>query len=281
MKTIDTLVDDIYGLFSSDFVPLDVTLAEFGAKLSKKISDRIAEERGAPTLRLSNIGSKCLRQLWYYLNMPEAQEPLNPEVRMKFLFGDILEELLLFLAAEAGHTVEGMQDEVDLYGIKGHRDAIIDGVTVDTKSASSFSFKKFLKGLKEEDDNFGYLSQLSGYVEGGRNDPRVKDKEGGAFLVIDKTLGHICLDYHKFKFLGSSERIEYLKGVIDSGRPPKRSFETEPEGKSGNEKLGVNCSYCGFKYECYPRLRTFLYSTGPVYLTKVVREPNVPEVTPS
>ena len=70
------------------------------------------------------------------------------------MFGDILEELLLFLAKEAGHTVTGQQDTLSISGVNGHRDAIIDGRLVDVKSASSYSFRKFKNNVKNFPQNF-------------------------------------------------------------------------------------------------------------------------------
>jgi hypothetical protein len=144
IKTIDTLVDDIYALLDpeqpTEFNPENVK--DFGHRLADHIHNRLSESRGHPTLRLSNIGTECWRKLWYSINTPERAEPLSPAARFKFLFGDILEELLLFLGKEAGHTVEGCQDELEINGLKGHRDSIIDGRLVDCKSASTFSFKK-------------------------------------------------------------------------------------------------------------------------------------------
>lgn len=63
-----------------------------------------------------------------------------------------------------------------------------------------------------------------------------------------------------------------------SGPKPERAFQPEPDGKSGNMKLGLQCSYCNMKHACYPNLRTFIYSNGPRYLTTVVKTPDVPEV---
>jgi hypothetical protein len=40
-------------------------------------------------------------------------------------------------------------------------------------------------------------------------------------------------------------------------------------------KLDTGCSYCPHKFNCWPDLKTYYYSTGPRYLTKVVREPRV------
>ena len=56
---------------------------------------------------------------------------------------------------------------------------------------------------------------------------------------------------------------------------PNRAFSDVPDGKSGNMKLGTQCSYCEFKKVCWPDLKTYIYSSGPRYLTKVVREPKV------
>ena len=51
------------------------------------------------------------------------------------------------------------------------------------------------------------------------------------------------------------------------------SFEDEEDGKSGNRKLGMNCSYCAFKHTCWPGVQTIPYAQGPRYLTKIVRPP--------
>ena len=233
---------------------------------------------------MSSIGQPCERKLWYQTNHPKEGEVLRPETRFKFLYGDILEDLILSLAVAAGHKVEGHQDTMDIKGIKGHRDAVIDGVTIDVKSASTYSYKKFREHKLETEDPFGYITQLTSYVKAGENDPIVKDKEGGAFLAVDKQHGHICLDYYNFKDTGHLDKIEELyderiRSASDKTTTPTRGFSPEPEGKSGNLKLGVNCSYCDFKSKCHPTMRTFLYSRGPVFLTKVVREPNVKEIT--
>lgn len=279
MKSINTLVEDIYGLFGKeDYIPLEDAVAEFGHKLSSKVSSRIAETRGKQSLRLSNMGTPCERQLYYRVNYHDEAAPLPPEVRMKFLMGDILEELLLFMAAEAGHTVTGEQDEVSINGVLGHRDAVIDGVLVDVKSASSFSFNKFNSGLDLDSDSFGYLGQLSSYLYASRNDPLVLDKDGAAFLVIDKTLGKICLDYHRFSRIDYDRVANQKKEMVSSPVPPARGFKPEPDGKSGNMKLGVNCSYCDFRKKCHPGLRTFMYYSGPRFLTSTVRTPDVPEI---
>jgi hypothetical protein len=275
MKSIDTLVDDIYELFSEREHIVDPERAtRFGQAVSETIARRLAEERKPPFLRMSNLGTPD-RKLWYTVNHPELAEPLRPEAKIKFLFGDILEELLLFLAEEAGHTVSERQKELDLFGVKGHKDATIDGVIVDCKSASTFSFNKFKSGLTPEDDSFGYLDQLNAYMSADDTSSGL-----GAFLAIDKTLGHIVLDKHRNTKSKSyyEKEIERKRAVLASPKPPPRCYSDVVDGKSGNRKLDVVCSYCPFKSTCWPGLRTFLYYSGPRYLTRVERLPDVPEV---
>lgn len=280
MKQIETLIEDIQTILSPRVSHSfdEENVQAFGQRLASHIRTRLAESRGRPTLRLSNIGTKCWRKLWYLINEPERAEQLPPSAYLKFLFGDILEELLLFLAKEAGHTVEGCQDEIEIGGVKGHRDAIIDGRIVDCKSASSFSFKKFSSNKLREDDPFGYLDQLGSYLEASLEDPRLTDKDVASFLVVDKTLGHLCLDTYPKSDIDYESKINDLKNILSLPEPPPRAYEQVPEGKSGNKKLGVNCSYCEFKFHCWPNLRVFNYSSGPMFLTEVVKEPKVMEI---
>lgn len=280
MPTIDTLVSDIENVLvngiSKDVDPK--VIEKFGQQLGQTIATRLIREPREPTLRMSSIGKPCERQLWYEINEPNKGEPLRAETFMKFLYGDILEDLLLFLAEVSGHEVTGRQDESEIEGIKGHKDAIIDGTLVDVKSASSYSFKKFKEGKLSEDDPFGYVDQIQSYLEASQSDPLLQDKSRAGFLVVDKTLGHIVLDIHDKIEKDYRETYKRKKQVVAQETPPERAFEAQPFGKSGNEKLGVNCSYCAFNKTCWPETRTFLYSTGPVTFTKVVREPEVPEL---
>jgi len=236
-----------------------------------------------PALRLSNMGTPCTRKLWYNINEPHGGETLSASTKLKFLYGDIIEQLLISLAVAAGHKVEGLQDTLEAHGIKGHRDCVIDGITVDVKSASSYSFDKFRQGGLRDNDPFGYISQLSSYVYAGRTHEVESHPTLGAFLVMDKQHGHICLDMYdlNYEISQKEEQFEATKAAMASEEVPPRGFEDEPEGKSGNRKLGTYCGYCDRKAKCWPDLRTFLYGRGPVFLTEVQREPRetVKEVT--
>ncbi len=283
-KTIDTLVADIYKTLEEG-VGYDEDYREYGAEHAFVLKQRLAPHGGDRPrgLRLSSIGKPCVRQLWYGLHAHLHREPLRPATRLKFLYGDLIETLLLELARASGHMVEGEQDEILVNGIKGHRDCIIDGMLVDVKSASPYSFAKFKNGLRSEDDAFGYLTQLGSYLLGSRDDPRVTYKNEAAFLVIDKVSGALCLDRHTFTeedYVQLSDTITTRREELAQGASlPERGFVSAPEGKGGNRKLCVNCSYCDFKTHCWPEMRTFMYAGGkPVFLTHVEKVPNVPEV---
>jgi len=277
-KSIDTLVSDIYDLFQTPKQFDSANVEAFGKRLAEHITNRISEERGVPTLRLSNLGTPCERKLWYTINTPYDGEKLPPEARIKFLYGDVLEELLLFLAKEAGHTVTGQQDEVEINGVIGHRDAVVDGRVVDVKSASSYSFKKFQDNGLRSDDPFGYLTQLGTYLAASKHDNSVTETDVASFLVIDKQLGKITLDTYAFGDVDYQTMVEQKREMLAQPEPPPRTYDDEPEGKSGNRALCVQCSYCPFKHKCWPGVRTFLYSNGPTFLTKVERQPRVVEV---
>lgn len=279
MAHIETLIADIYSLIDQGFTGSKEWGEALGQAMADEVSYKFSEERGASYLRPSNLGDKCDRKLWYGVNQHTEAEALPAPTKIKFLYGNILEEMVLALADAAGHDVQARQKEVSLHGVKGHIDAVVDGVLIDAKSASSIAFQKFYNHLSSSEDSFGYLTQIGFYLEALQDDPVVTDKERCAFLVIDKTLGKLCLDIHERGNLRQDwvSLVEKKRDALSLGTVPARGFLPEPDGKSGNLKLGLECSYCSFKDHCWPRLRTYLYSSGPRYLTHVAREPDVPE----
>jgi hypothetical protein len=292
VKTIDTLIADIQGVLMEGVpeIPEDY-LKEVSDGLVALLKDKFQKktEERTPKLYFSNIGSPCTRKLWFEINKPETREELTPDAKLKFLYGDLVELMMVFLAKLSGHRVEGAQDRQELHGLSGRRDVVIDGVLTDVKSASTFSYKKFADHTLEQEDSFGYLPQLKGYLEASQNDPIVTDKSRAAFLAVDKTLGHFCLDFHDRPDWDWKAVIEYKQSVISSETPPERSFEPKPDGyknyktgefvTNGNEVLGTVCSYCSVKQACYDNnIRTFLSSSGPKYFTKIVKEPKMFEV---
>ncbi len=278
MTEIKTLIPDIYRMVGSqeNWLTNDIT-AKFVSELSIKLQESFREKEG-PRLRLSQMGPKCPSELWHSIHSPLLAEPLPAWARIKYTYGHILEALVIAMAKAAGHEVTGEQDAVSVDGIIGHRDCVIDGCLVDVKSAASRSFQKFKDGTIASEDTFGYLDQLDGYLVGSASDPLVRVKDKGYLLAIDKQLGHMCLYEHHLREESIRKRIRDYRAIVSLDKAPTCTCETIPEGKSGNIKLGIKSSYNAFKYCCNPRLRTFLYASGPIYLTKVVRRPDVVEI---
>lgn len=276
-KQLNTLVEDIYELFNPEkmHVPSEENLQECASAIKEILRVRLAQREDVRSpLRFSALGRKD-RQVWFDAHPDGKEEELSPKTFFKFLYGDIIEQLILFLAREAGHTVEATQGEVEVDGVKGHIDAIIDGVVIDVKSASPFGYKKFETNSVTEDDPFGYVEQLAGYTN------VLTPGKGGAWIAFDKVSGDICispLSSSVVKDHQPAERIAHLKKVIEQDVPPPRCYDPVPDGKSGNMRLPTPCSYCKHKSRCHPNLRTFLYSGSPRFLTRVVKEPEVKEV---
>jgi hypothetical protein len=278
-KTIDTLVEDIYSLFTSNEptkIPANV-LQDFAKDVTDAVVNSLTEERKPRNnLRLSMIGQPA-RKVWYSVRSTE-QEELAGSDYIKFLYGDILEALLVFLSKVSGHKVSDQQKQVVLNDVVGHQDAVVDDVLVDFKSASSFSFKKFTEGMVFKDDPFGYVAQLSAYAQANNA------KEAG-WVVIDKTTGQIAYcPVHQMEMINASQKIDYLRDAIKDSEPPSRCYDDVPDGKSGNMQLATGCNYCPYKFDCWSDanngkgLRAFQYANSVKYLTKVDREPNVPEL---
>jgi hypothetical protein len=275
MKTINTLVKDIYAVVEKEGWFTPARLADFSSALSTSLN----QTRGVPSLRMSKLGEHCPCQLWHSVHSVGMEEPVEPWARIKFTYGHITEALVLELAKAAGHTVTGEQDELILDGVKGHRDCVVDGCVVDIKSINSLGFQKVKAGLVSTDTFLrDYLDQLDGYVVASADDPLVQVKDKGYILFVDKVLGHLRLYEHRVREESIRRRIQSYKNIVSQPTFPHCTCEQVPDGKSGNYKLGLKASYNSYKFCCLPTVRKFLYAGGPVYLTKVVRKPDVMEV---
>ena len=283
MKSIDTLVEDIYNLFNSNEITMDEKeinkyINEFGDNIKEHLKSSLFEkERDKNSLRLSAIGRPD-RQIWYDVNLNNKAQSFTSSTKIKFLYGYILEELLIALAKIAEHTVTDTQKELEVEGVKGHQDCMIDDVLIDCKSTSPRGFDKFAKGDLIKDDPFGYIAQISAYAEGNNVDE-------AAFLAINKQSGEICLSpVHSLEMINAGDRVNYLKSMVKNKDIPNRCYSDVKDGASGNRKLGISCFYCNHKKECWKDvnngkgLRVYNYAMGYRYLTKVVREPDVEEV---
>ena len=284
-KTIHTLVDDIYRLMETkeaeESVDVEAEIEKFGENMKTLMRTEFGRKRirDNRTLRLSNIGRDD-RVLWNVVNGTE-KEAIQPATYIKFMYGHLIEEMLLFLTRMAGHTVTDEQKVCEVEGIKGHMDCKIDGIVIDVKSASSFGFKKFKDGTLAMDDAFGYVDQIKAYAHA------CGETEFG-WLAMDKANGHLAvLKYDLedtqapiYKYIKGDikERIRHVKKLVGLPEPETFCTDSVPDGKSGNIKLGIKCSYCQYKKHCYPEVRKFAYSYGPKFLINVEYEPNVQEV---
>lgn len=286
MSDINNLIPDIYqvlekGVNTGSIQNRDA-LQRFSSAVYKaarrSLDEEDNEKRSQKNLRMSQIG-KPDRQLWYDMQENIEVKPISGQTKLKFLYGEILEALVILLAEVSGHEVSEQQQEVEVQGIKGHKDCRIDGLLVDIKSASPYAFKKFKEGTLGVDDPFGYIAQISGYAEAG------KDKEAG-FLAIEKSNAELALlkieDVH---MINASERINNVKKMVTQPTPPDKCYSDEPDGKSGNRKLATGCVFCPHKERCWSDanggqgLRAFQYSNGVRYLTQVGKTPDVQEIS--
>ena len=284
MKTLDTLVPDIYKQLEelSSGTPLPLSKDEIdktieGMREALTTWANPIQRDSNFSLRMSNIG-KPARQLWFEKRDINSRRDVNGPTQIKFLYGHLLEEIVLMLVRMVGYSVTDEQKEVQVNGILGHMDCKINGEVVDVKTASKFAFNKFEQGRLAQDDPFGYLGQLAGYeaAEGTNN---------GGFLVLNKESGELCLhipdDLDKPNI---KNKIHNLTANLDLDSLPEKCYSPIAEGKKGNFKLPKGCMWCKYKFECHldanngKGLRTFKYSNGFTYLTHVEVEPNVEEI---
>ena len=281
MASISTIPQDFQSLWDNAVTPSSKDLNEFCDNVASAITSSFSEGNTTEkrvVMRMSNIG-KPARQLWYE-TYDTSQHRLDYSLQLKFLYGHLLEELLVLMLKMSGHSVEEQQKEHDIEGIKGHQDARVDGVLVDFKSASGRSFSKFKNHKLVGDDPFGYVAQISAYA-------LTENDNEAAFIVIDIQSGEVVvMTLHQMEMIDAKDRIQYLKKVLAKDTPPNKCYSEVPDGQSGNMKLNTSCSYCRFKFECWEDandgrgLRGFKYANGIRYLTQVRKLPNVEELTP-
>ena len=284
MKKLDTLVDDIYKKLSVLGKGKSLNLSEesieqFGESMKEVLRHwSTPKPRATETLRMSNIG-RPNRQLWFDMKTEQQAQEIPPSTFIKFLYGHMLEEVVLLLVKLAGHTVSDEQKNVKIKGIEGHMDCVIDGEVIDVKTASGYAFKKFKDGTLAEDDTFGYMSQLAGYEAG-------HGTSNGGFLAMNKESGELALYIpEELDKPNIKTKIDTVKKSLKKSAPPELCYKPIPDGSSGNMKLPRGCFFCRHKLECHKDsnngkgLRVFKYSKGLSYLTQVVKEPRVNEIT--
>ena len=285
MKNLSTLVKDIYAalnpLTKGEAIEItDEQIEEFGEAIKNGLRQwaRPAESNRLFNLRMSNIGRPA-RFLWFDRRSSSEDNTMLESTMIKFLYGHMLEEILILFAKLSGHTVTDEQKQVEVSGVQGHIDCKVDGEVVDIKTASNYAYKKFSEQTLRDDDPFGYIAQLSGYEE-------AEGTRKGGFLAMNKETGELALFRpSEFDKPNIKKKIKDVKKAIKLDTPPDKCYNVEPEGSSGNMKLPKECVYCRHKFECHSDandglgLRVFKYARGYTYLTQTPKPPKVVEVT--
>ncbi len=245
----------------------------------------------------SELGEKCRRKQWYKFHESDQGEELRGDAVFKFAYGNIIEEMALAYVAAAGFHVTNKQALVteklpNGWTIRGRIDAVVadhgairaGARVVDVKSCSSAAMDGYLRKpgpLSEWDDHWGYISQLAFY-DNNKDQVGLDDTSAGAeFLFIDKQNGRMLSKGYEAPLIGYELGVgsdSWAQDIEEKGFAPVRGHSPQPEGTSGNMKLGTQCSYCAFKQKCWPGLRAFKYAKGPVFLTEVKTLPKVPEI---
>lgn len=286
MPDISTLSSDVRTLLSNVAAgvkaPVDAEgLARLAANVAQAVHDGLTREvkdrkRGEERrLYMSELGTPCTRQLWYKLHTPGVGDKLEPSAVFKFMYGSVIEEIALYLAQLAGHEVHEQQKSAEIkhkgWTVRGRRDATIDGVCVDVKSASPYGYDKIVNtGLTDENDSFGYRAQVSGYAYS--ENPEAPPDVG--ILAVDKQNGHI--KYTPTDYIDPIARLDDIIPDLELPEPPSRTFAAVTMA-NGNQKLCTECSYCAYKNTCWSEandgkgLIRAEYAAKHAFMVKIVK----------
>lgn len=236
---------------------------QFGKREKKKFS-----------LRMSNVGRPTC-QLWYEKNKPELAQPKSNTFVMNMMIGDIVEAVFKGLLTEAGvkyEDTEKVKLELPDTNISGSYDIVIGDAVDDIKSASDWSYRNKFESYEKlaSNDSFGYVAQLAGYA-------KASGKKAGGWWVVNKARG-------TFKYVPASgidvdaeiQKIDDTVKTVDSNKF-KRCFEPVKETfrrkETGNMVLNKNCSFCAYRFDCWPELQEL-----PSVMSDAKEPPIVPYV---
>jgi len=236
---------------------------QFGKRENKKFS-----------LRMSNVGRPTC-QLWYDKNKPELAQPKSNTFVMNMMIGDIVEAVFKGLLTEAGVQYEDTKKvSLDLpdTSISGSYDIVIRDAVDDIKSASDWSYKHKFESYDTlaSNDSFGYVAQLAGYA-------KASGKKAGGWWVVNKARG-------SFKYVPATSidvdiEVDKIDATVKKVNENKfeRCFEPVKETfrkkETGNLVLNKNCSFCSYRFDCWPNLQEL-----PSVMSEAKEPPIVPYV---
>lgn len=235
------------------------TIKQIGTDVMQAVARQFGggNKRDKFGLRMSNVGRPTC-QLWFEKNKPEDALPLPTTFVMNMMLGDIVEAVFKGLLKEAGVKYEDDEKVTlkldDDTSVSGTYDIVIDGAVDDIKSASKWSYENKFESFDtlKSGDAFGYVAQLAGYA-------KASGKKAGGWWVVNKANG-------QFKYVPATgidveEEIGKIKSTakdLDKNEF-KRCFDAVPEkfrGKeTGNTVLNSNCSFCRYRFSCWPEIQ--------------------------
>lgn len=233
------------------------TIKQVAADVAEALNKQFGEgkQRGDFRFRMSNVGRPAC-QLWYEKNKPEVALPLPTNFIMNMMIGDIVEAVFKGLLKEAGVKYEDSDSvtlELDNASINGTYDIVINGAVDDVKSASDWSYRNKFDSYEtlKESDGFGYIAQLAGYA-------KASGKRAGGWWVVNKANGEF--KYVPAKWMDVDEEVQKIQNTVDNVSDNKfeRCFEPVPETfrkkETGNMILNKNCSFCSYRFDCWPEM---------------------------
>lgn len=232
--------------------------------------DKQLNSRRQFKIRMSGLGRPICQQI---LEREKHIEDMDYNALFRFLFGDIVESVLVLIMEQADVDIVEKQKAVKLtiagHEVNGTLDLIMrDELGVekvwDVKSASEWAFKFKYTGYGgydkiKEDDPFGYIMQGHLYAE-------ATGLPFGGWVVVNKSSGEVAMveapdwqDEDRRLYMADAEKR--VKRLLDPDpnfvKPFKSEFETyKVKGeviRTGNKTLPKICGMCGHRAHCWSK----------------------------
>ena len=234
---------------------------EFADLSRKALEKHFTRKKEDFRLRMSNVG-KPLCQLQMQAKGVEPEKPSHDFI-VRMIIGDMLEALVIVLLKASKIEVKSQHQKVSLgvgdRQIEGEYDIELDDGIYDIKSVSPFSFTTKFNADNgydkiKQSDSFGYISQGHGYG-------MAANKPFKGWIAINKTTGEIVFTDSKHT---DEEKKEVYSKIYNNSvalleeKPFERCFtdieEVYYSKPTGNRTLGIECSYCLYKHDCWDNL---------------------------
>jgi len=191
--------------------------------------DKIYEARNKPRVRLglSEIGSSCLRRLWYKHHGRPGKQPDGRVLRL-FELGNILEDQTIADLTKIGVLVTGQQREVVFtlgdVTLTGHIDGVVSGLLeapatphlFEHKTASRKKYNELIKKGSYRAWNEVYYWQVQAYMLGMNLDRAV-------VFVYCKDDSRLYMERIKLDEEATVLKLETVFAAIAARTPPERA----------------------------------------------------------